>query len=332
MKAGEFFQKWGVLVAFVLLLAFNMVTQPGVFLKPDNLRNLFSQNCEIGIISIGMTFLIASGGIDLSVGSLMALAGGVGVLAMNAALGSHMAEGTAVLVGVLASVAVGTAGGLVNALLVTAGRIAPFVATLGGLLAFRSLTQAFADGGTINSNSNGLFESLASAGVPLPFITGANGRPLTIQFMVLFFLLLVFLGTFVLDRTVYGRRLLAVGANEKAAVYAAVPVTRVKVATYCLVGLCVGFAAVFGASKLNSVSSSTAGSFYELDAIAAVVIGGTSLVGGRGRVWGTLFGVLLLGMITTMLVASNVSIYWQGVVKGAIILLAVLIQRGQKAG
>lgn len=332
MKFGEFMQKWGVLIAFFALLGFNMVTQQKVFLNPDNLRNLFSQNCEVGFISIGMTLLIVSGGIDLSVGSLMALAGGVGILAMNKVIEGKGAEGAAVMAGVLASVAVGTVGGLVNGLLVTVGRIAPFVATLGGLLAFRSLTQALSDGGTINSLSTGAFENIASAGVPVPFIMGTNGKPLTVQFIVIAFVLAVLAATFLLERTPYGRRVVAVGANEKAALYAAVPVNQVKIVTYCLVGLCVGLAAVIGASKLNSVSSSSSGSFYELDAIAAVVIGGTSLVGGRGRVWGTLVGVLLLGMITTMLVASGVSIYWQGVVKGTIILLAVLIQRGQKSG
>ena len=332
MKFGAFMQKWGVLVAFVLLLAYNMVAQPQVFLKPEILRNLFYQNCEVGFMAVGMTLLIISGGIDLSVGSLMALAGGVGILAMNAAMKGGTPEGSAVWIAVFASIGTGIAGGLVNGLLVTVGRIAPFVATLGGLLAFRSLTQALADGGTINSNSNGAFENLASAGVPIPFLGAANGKPLTIQFVVVAFLLSVLVATFVLERTAYGRRVVAVGANEKAAVYAAVPVTAVRITTYILVGLCVGVAAIVGAAKLNSVSSSTAGSFYELDAIAAVVIGGTSLSGGRGRLWGTLVGVLLLGMISTMLVASGVTIYWQGVVKGAIILLAVLIQRGQKSG
>ncbi|MBS1707713.1 MAG: ABC transporter permease [Armatimonadetes bacterium] len=331
MKFGPFMQKWGVLAAFLVLLGLNIVMQPQVFLKPDVLRNLFSQNCGVGIIAVGMTLLIVSGGIDLSVGSLMALAGGVGIMVMNKSLEGHAPEMMAVWTGVGASILVSVAGGLVNGLLVTVGRIAPFVATLGGLLAYRSLTQAIADGSEIASKSTGGLESLAGAGLPLPFIMGSNHKPLMVQWIIFVFLLAVVAATFLLERTPFGRRLVAVGANEKAAVYAAVSVNAVKLGAYAIVGLCVGIASVIGAAKLNSISSSSMGAFYELDAIAAVVIGGTSLSGGRGRVWGTLIGVLLLGMISTMLVTANVSIYWQGVVKGVIILLAVLIQRGQKA-
>jgi len=327
---GRFFQDWGVLIAFFVLLVVNIIWQPDVFLQPENFRNLFLQNTSVGIIAIGMTLVIIAGGIDLSVGSLMALAGALAVTTLNSSMGKGMGESTAVLLAVGAAVTSGLALGSVNGLLVTYGRIAPFIATLGGLVAYRSLCLAIAEGGEIRSSSQAVYQDvLGRGGIPLPFINDGAGRPLVVAWSILLFIIVALVFSFVLNKTKFGRYVIATGSNPRAAFYSGISVSKVKFGTYALMGVCAGLAAVAASSRMNSVSTAQLGLYYELDAIAAVVIGGTSLAGGRGRIWGTFVGVLLLGMISNMLVASNVSTYWQGFVKGVIILLAVLIQRGQ---
>lgn len=328
MNTENKLQKYGVLIAFVLLFIVNAVWQPSVFLQPENLRNLVNQNVSVGLISIGMTFVILTGGIDLSVGSLLAVSGTVGLLALNKQIPGG--ENTAVVVGVIVTLAVGTAGGLLNGLIIAYGRIVPFVTTLIGLLAFRSMALALGEGGEIRSASANIFPELGRGGIPLPFLNTAYGKPLIITWSIFVFLLMVAVGSFILNKTRYGRYAIAVGANERAARYSGINVNRVKLITYCFAGLCVGMAAIATSARMNSLATNSVGNFLELDAIAAVVIGGTSLRGGYGRIWGTLVGVLLLGMINNMLVVAGVSVYWQGVVKGAIILFAVLLQRGRE--
>jgi ribose transport system permease protein len=328
---GSFLQRYGVLVAFVLLFAASAIWQPETFLKPENLRNLLSQNASIGIVAVGMTLVILAGGIDLSVGSMLALSAALGMEAMNRMiLHGGAPESTAVLVAVAVSIGSGALLGAFNGLMVVGGRVAPFVATLVGLVAYRSLTLALAQASEIRSESKEIFPSLGSGGIPMPFLEVGGGRSLVIYWSILLFLAVAFFGSFLLNMTRFGRYAIAVGANEKAAQYSAVPVNRTKFLTYLLTGLFTGMAGLVWSTRMNSVSSPMLGMYNELDAIAAVVIGGTSLRGGSGRIWGTVVGVLLLGVITNMLQVAGVSVYWQGVVKGAIILVAVLIQRGRE--
>jgi ribose transport system permease protein len=277
-----------------------------------------------------MTLVIIAGGIDLSVGSMLALSCGLGVTFLNNRIGAGTPEGAAALLAAGACVVSGALMGFVNGVLVSVGRIAPFIATLGGLVAYRSLVLAMAEGGEIRSSSPTEFSKFAEGGISLPFVTVGGGSPLVVTWGMIAFVLIALVFGFLLSRTPFGRRVIAVGANDKAAALSAISVGRVRTCTYILLGVCTGIAALFLSSRFNSVSSSQNGLYMELDAIAAVVIGGTSLSGGRGRIWGTVVGVLLLGMINSMLVAASVSNYWQGFVKGVIILLAVLIQRGQR--
>lgn len=323
-------QRYGVVVAFVILFIVSAMWKPDIFLKPENLRNLLNQNAPVGIVAVGMTLVIIAGGIDLSVGSLMVLAAALGLWTLNKQIGGGASEGAAVAMAALVSVASGTALGALNGFMVVAGRVAPFIATLVGLVAYRSLCVALAEGGEIRSASANVFPSLGSGGIPLPFISVGNNQPLVITWAILLFILSALVAGFLLNWTRFGRYAIAVGANEKAAKYSAVATGRTKFLTYTFLGMLTGFAALTLATRMNSVASSTVGQFYELDAIAAVVIGGTSLRGGSGRIWGTVVGVLLLGIITNMLVVAGVSAYWQGVVKGAIILIAVLMQRGRE--
>lgn len=326
LKPG-FFALYGPLIAFVALLIIYAVWQPALFTNPENLKNLINQNAAVGILAIGMTLVIISGGIDLSVGSMMALTASLCLLAIDKQVGGGASEGTAVVIGVAASLSAGLILGVINGLVITVGRVTPFIATLVGLAAFRSMALSFADGGEIRSQSPIVFPSLGSGGIPLPFIHIANGQPLILNWAILAFFVIALIAGFLLNQTSYGRRLVAVGANEKAALYSAVNIRRIKLITYGLMGLFTGVAALFSAARFNAVTTSTTGLYYELDAIAAVVIGGTSMAGGKGRIWGTVVGVLMLGLISNMLVTSGISVYWQGFVKGIIILLAVLIQR-----
>ncbi len=323
-------QDWGVLFAFVLLFIFNIFWQPDIFLQPENFRNLFLQNVSVGILAIGMTLVIIAGGIDLSVGSMTALAGALGVLGLNAMIKGGQPEGMAIAIAILIAVSSGFCLGAINGLWVTLGRMAPFIATLGGLVAYRSLAMATADGGEIRSASAQLYQGvIGRGGIPLPFLQDGAGRPLVITWSILLFIVVALVFGFILNKTKFGRYAVAVGSNPRAAFYSGVSINKIKFWTYGLMGVCAGLAGIVDTARVNSVSTNMLGSYYELDAIAAVVIGGTALSGGKGRIWGTFVGVLLLGLISNMLVASQVSTHWQGFVKGLIILFAVLIQRGQ---
>lgn len=325
-----FLQRYGVLVAFIVLFVFNAIWQSDVFLKPENLRNLLNQNAAIGIIAVGMTIVIFSGGIDLSVGSMVALSAALGIVALNKIIGGGGSELNATVVA--GSVCIGSATllGLFNGFLIAYARIPPFIATLIGLVTFRSLCLALASGGEIRSASADLFPSIGRGGLPFPFVEVAPDRPLVFTWAIILFILCALAAGFLLNKTKFGRYAIAVGANEKAAVYSAINTKATKLYAYMLLGLFTGIAAFTLATRMNAVASSSVGMYYELDAIAAVVIGGTSLRGGYGRIWGTVVGVLLLGVITNMLIVAEVSVYWQGVVKGAIILVAVLLQQERR--
>jgi ribose transport system permease protein len=321
---GRFFLDYGALIALGILIVVNAIWQPDVFLRPENVRNLLSQNAGTGILAVGMTLVMVGGGIDLSVGSLMAFVAALGVSAMNKVAGTGEVGVPALLVATLVTIGAGSLLGYINGTIVTLGRVAPFIATLVGLVGFRSLALAMADGGEIRANM-GIFEKLGNGGIPF---TGGP-TPMVLPWPVISFVLIAVGAHVLLEKTRFGRHLIAVGANERAAHYSAINVDRVKRAVYALMGGFAGVAALGLAARMNSVSSAQLGLYTELDAIAAAVIGGTSMSGGRGRIWATVVGVLILGIITNMLVASGISAYWQGFVKGVIILLAVLIQRGK---
>ena len=318
----------GALFAFLILFIGSALWKPGIFLQPESIRNILNQNASIGSLALGMTLVIVAGGIDLSVGSLMALAGVLGVQWMNQALGTHASDPKGIWVAAASCIAIGGIAGLINGLLVTSGKIAPFIVTLAGLVGFRSMAQAFADGGEVRAVGS-TFAALGQDGITIPALPFWITTPLVIQWPVFIFFVMAAAVGFVLNRTPFGRYCIAVGANEQAAKYSAINTNRIKLWTYVIVGLCAGIASLCVSSRMNSVTSGQLGNNAELDAIAAVVIGGARMSGGYARITGTVFGVLMLGIITNILTASDVSVYWQGFVKGVIILLAVLIQRGR---
>jgi len=306
-------ERYGSLLALAALVVASALMSP-VFLQPQNILNILRQVSYTGIIALGMTYVIIGGGIDLSVGSLAAFSGALGVITMNALGNAGKPEWAGVLAAVLVAVAVGSVGGAVNGFMVTKGRIAPFIVTLGTMAIFRSLTLYMGDAGEFTS-TNSLFSEIGSSVVgfvPVPVWILAG---LAVCFSLL------------LTRTRYGRYVRAVGSNQRVALYSAIDVDSVRLRTYVLTGLVVGVSAVLISMRFNGVGTSTLGINYELDAIAAVIIGGTAMAGGSGTIVGTVIGAVILGVINNMLNLVGVSPYLQGTVKGMVIICAVLIQR-----
>jgi ribose transport system permease protein len=310
-------ERYAALVALVVLSVFSAFMSP-FFLQAQNLLNILRQVSYTGIIALGMTYVIVAGGIDLSVGSMAAFVGSLAVLLLDAALARGHGEGVAIAAAVACAVLGGLACGLVNGLLVTKGRIAPFIVTLGTMAIFRSLSLYMGDAGEFRSASSAFGElgSSAPLGVPLPaLVMLALAAALSLAF----------------TRTRYGRYVRAVGSNARVARYSAIDVDVVRLGSYALAGLMVGISAALIAMRFNSVGSSTLGVNYELDAIAAVIIGGTAMSGGRGTVWGTVVGAVTLGVINNMLNMVGISPYLQGTVKGLVIIGAVFIQRQRQS-
>ena len=325
---------WPLAALVVLVVAVVVIeefeTGRSVFLKPENLRNVLNTQSYVGIVAVGMTFVIIAGGIDLSVGSLVAALGVVCIVTANAAEGAG--DVTATLAGFGAALLAGAAAGLLHGLLVAKGRVAAFVATLGGLAAYRSVALWLAESGEARYAGGNAFGRLANGGLPIPGTDLAARNPdltlpLTIYWPILIFIAVAAIGAFALNRTRFGRHVVAVGANERAARYSAINVDRVKIGVFVILGVLTGLAALLTASRTSTISSGGTGVLLELDAIAAVVVGGTRLSGGRGTIVGTVLGVLILGVIVNMLILLEVPTSLQGLVKGAVIVLAVLVQR-----
>jgi len=326
-------ERFGPLFALIALCVASALKSDD-FLKPQNLINILQQWSAVGIVAMGMTLVIGAGGIDLSVGSMLALVGGAGLIAVDSAAEAGAPPFICFIAGVGVMLVGGAALGAVNGSLVTLARIPPFIATLGGMAAFRSLIQMKADGASINAASSVMTDYLDS-GITLSFLkVGATadrpGDPLVIPWGVALLALTVVVFWLLSSRTTLGVYVRAVGDNELAARYSAVKVGWVRFSTYVMLGVCCGVGAAISAARLNSVSSSAGGVLLELDAIAAVVIGGTRMSGGNTRILGTLCGVLLLGVVGNMLNLIGVGTYAQGLVKAAIIIGAVLIQRGTR--
>ncbi|MCM3455045.1 ABC transporter permease [Heyndrickxia oleronia] len=296
---------YSVIIAFIIIFIAASIMSPR-FLDINNQMNILMQVSIIGIISLGMTVVMLSGGIDLSVGSVLVLVGVISVLALNAS-GS-------IFVAILTACIVGSFAGFLNGLMVAKGRIASFIATLGMMAAARSIALYIANGGSISGKVSG-------------FTAIANSDLWIIDYPIIIFLVMTVLVYVLMHKTRFGRYVYAIGSNEKAATLSAIRVDRVKLAVYSLVGLLVSIAAVIETSRLNSISSSSSGVSYELDAIAAVIIGGTRMTGGKGKILGTFFGVLILGILNNMMNLMNVSPHLQGFVKGLIIIVAVVFQK-----
>ena len=303
-------QKLGPVIGLLLIVVIISIMSPS-FLTMNNLLNVLRQVSINALIAFGMTFVILTGGIDLSVGSILALTGAVTAGMMSGGLDPILAMILGVLLGVLL--------GAINGLIIAKGKVAPFIATLATMTIFRGLTLVYTEGRPISGLGDSMaFQMLGKGyffGIPFPVITMA------ISFAVLYF---------ILKKTTFGRRVYAVGGNEEASRLSGINVDRIKIYVYSLAGGLTAIAALILTSRLNSAQP-TAGNMFELDAIAAVVLGGTSLTGGRGWIVGTLVGALIIGVLNNGLNLIGVSSFFQQVVKGAVILIAVLLDRKKTA-
>ena len=290
------------------------------FLTLSNIFNVLTRSAFIGIIAVGATFVIIAGGIDLSVGSMAAFIAGMMIIIMNALVGSVGVNAGTILIGMAASVIIGLAAGALNGLAITMGKIEAFIVTLGTLGIFRSLVTYLADGGTLSLD-------LGLRGVYRPVYFGTF---LGIPYPIYVFAIVAILGGIILRRTRFGRYCFAIGSNESVARYSAIKVDRIKTLTYIVQGLCVSLATLLYVPRLGSASAST-GVLWELEAIAAVIIGGTALKGGSGQIWGTVVGAIMLSTIGNVLNLTDViSEYLNGAVQGIIIIAAVFLQRGKR--
>ncbi|WP_397351694.1 ABC transporter permease subunit [Oceanobacillus kimchii] len=299
-------QKVIPLIALVLLIVTVTIMNPA-FLDPANIMNLLRQISINGLIAFGMTFVILTGGIDLSVGSILALSSAIAAIMMTSGIDPILA----VIIGVL----LGAVFGALNGILVSKGNLAPFIVTLATMTIFRGLTLVFTDGkpvtGLGDSYAFQLFGKGYFLGIPVPAVT------MIIAFVILWFLL---------HKMSFGRKTYAIGGNEKAAKISGIKVDRVKIFIYSISGMMAALAGMILTSRLNSAQP-TAGTSYEMDAIAAVVLGGTSLAGGKGRIAGTFIGVLIIGILNNGMNLLGISSFYQQVVKGVVILIAVLLDR-----
>ncbi len=292
------------LLAVLVILCIVGVSTADTFATTSNLLTILTSASIIGVITVGVTFVIIGGGIDLSVGKLMALSS---VWATTVATQSY---GPVVMV--LCALLVGAGGGLVNGLLIAYGRIVPFIVTLAMLISAQGLAEQ------ISGRRSQIVTDPTIAAI-------ANTRLLGIPLLVYMFAVVVAVGWVVLNRTTFGRRTFAIGGNPEAARLAGLDVRRHTILLYVVSGLCCGIAAIMIAS-LTTTGSSTHGTLYELDAIAAVIIGGTLLTGGRGTLIGSILGVLVFTTITNLFVLNNLATEVQNIAKGVIIVVAVLIQ------
>jgi ribose transport system permease protein len=302
-RAGEV-RNIGLLVVLAVLAAVGAGTSEN-FLTMDNMRNILVSSSAIGVVTVGATFVIIGGGIDLSVGAIVALAS---VWATTVATQSY---GPWVMI--LCAILVGTGAGAVNGLLIAYGRLVPFIVTLAMLVSARGLAAQLAD------NRTQLVQEQAIKDIATTDLAG-------IPLLVIMVLVVATAGWLLLNRTTFGRRTFAIGGNAEAARLAGIDVRRTTATLYLISGICCGIAAVMMIAR-TTTGSSTHGGLWELDAIAAVIIGGTLLTGGRGTLVGSMLGVLVFQTITNIFVLNNLATEVQNIAKGLIIVGAVLLQR-----
>ncbi|WP_371203337.1 ABC transporter permease [Microbacterium sp. BWT-B31] len=309
MLSGPAGRNLGLVVALLLIVVVGAITAGQDFANLSNALTILRQASIIGVISIGMTLVIIAGGIDLSVGSVMGLAS----VAATLAAVQDLVDQTHWVFMILIALAVGLAAGLINGIVIAYGNVVAFMATLAMLVAARGLAEILAERRTLIVEDRG-------------FINALNEDILGVDILIWIFAVVAVGGWVLLNRTTFGRRTVAIGGNREAARLAGIDVKRHTMWLYAIAGLTAGIAAVMILGR-TTAGTSTHGLFYELDVIAAVVVGGTLLVGGRGTITGTVFGVLIFATLTNVFVQNNLSSSVQNVAKGVIIVIAVLLQQ-----
>ncbi|MGL4760616.1 MAG: ABC transporter permease [Sarcina sp.] len=304
----ENFEKYKSLIGLILLCGVISFVTPS-FLTVSNITNVFTQVSVNAIIAVGMTFVILTGGIDLSVGSTLAISG---------ALGASVIKSTGnVFLAIIVATIVGTVIGIINGILIAKGKLQAFIATLATMTIFRGLTLVFTNGTPISK-------------LPENFVKIGNGKIGIVSIPVIVTIIIAIIAIYALSQTRFGRYLYALGGNEESAKLSGINTDKIKIMSYAISGFMASIAGVIITSRIGSASPN-AGTGFELDAIAAVVIGGTSLSGGEGKITGTIIGALIIGVLNNGLNLMNVSPFYQSIVKGLVILLAVLLdKKGRK--
>jgi ribose transport system permease protein len=328
-------------IGLLLIVILGAVTSPpasdgsNVFLSPGNLSDVLMQQSEIGIIALGMTFVIIGAGIDLSVGSILAFAACLAAFFMTTGkfgrfVWMENVTGTLpIVLGIGAALLGGALAGAFNGLVITRIKLQPFVMTLAMMIGLRGLTKYM----TGNVNTDLAFNTVDKATGQVTHVPSGDFAALFSDklFAVSLWIGLAILAHLLLRQTVFGRYLRAIGENEKAAVYTGLPVRNVRLLTYIGIGVLTALAGLIHAARSHQGNPND-GSGYELDAIAAVVIGGTALAGGRGSIVGTVIGTLVLGLLNNVLGLHNIDSNLEMIVKALIIIVAVWLQRRTHAG
>lgn len=299
-------------VVVLLILIVTMSFLSDRFLTWSNIITVLRQTSINAVIATGMTFAILIGGIDLSVGSVLAITGAIAA--------SLVASGMNIIFVIIITLMIGLVIGLFNGLLISKGRLQPFIATLGTMTLLRGLTLVYTQGRPISifgSDTSSIFSKIGTGyflGIPIP---------------VYIMLVVFFISWYTLNHLKIGRYTYALGSNEEATMYSGIKTDNIKLFVYAVAGLLAALAGIIVTARLGSAQP-TAGSGYELDAIAAVVIGGTSMAGGIGTIFGTAIGAIIIGILDNALNMLQVSSYYQDVAKGIVILIAVLLDRKQR--
>ncbi|MGL5577046.1 ABC transporter permease [Cetobacterium sp.] len=303
----KFYSEYTFVFSFLVLMVIATIINHS-FLSWTNLSTLLLQSSIKGIIALGMTLVIISGQIDLSVGSQSALIAGLGVVVLN--------KTESAIIMLIFCMIFGAFLGTINGVITTRGKIAPFIVTLATMSAYRSIIVQLGQGGPFNINMS----------ILMSFRKIASGKTLGIPNLAIIFILVTICMMILTKHTKFGRYVYAVGSNEHATFLTGVNVIRVKTLCFTLVGFLTGISSFLLASRLTSITAANVGMSFELDAIAAVAIGGTSMSGGRGKIIGTFLGAIMLQMIEGILIAARIPPFLSGLVKGVIIILAVIFQ------
>lgn len=314
--AIKVWKNYSIVVVFIVIILICGIAAPR-FLRPNNLLNILRNTSIVGIIALGMSFVIIAGGIDLSSGSVLATSGAA-LIALQKMVTESGDPAMPLILPILVSLVIATGIGFINGIIITKAKLPPFIVTLAVGIIARSVVIYFCRGATIMGNRIPQFTNIGNGsflGIPIPFIMA---------------IVLAIVLHIVLTKSKFGTYVFAVGGNENAAKYSGIKVDRIKVATYMIVGFCTGLAAVIQMSRMAAIAATSSGLQYEFEAITAVIIGGTSLAGGKGRLIGTIVGFIILGIVLNMMIMLNISPYLAGAVKGVVILFAVLIQRREK--
>lgn len=309
-KNKEMLSKMKPLIGLIVFSVIISILSPR-FLTSSNLLNVFRQTSINAIIAAGMTFVILTAGIDLSVGSILGFSGAVAA--------KMLVSGNNIFVSILVAIVIGAIAGIFNGIVITKGKVQPFIATLATMILLRGATLVFTNGkpiAVVGENISKIFRWIGT------------GKILTIPVPVIIMIIIFAVCYYILTQTSFGRHIYAVGGNEEASLLSGVNTDRVKIMAYTISGILAAIAGIIVASRLSSAQP-TAGEGYELDAIAAVVLGGTSLVGGQGTVIGTIIGALIIGILNNALNLMDVQSYYQMIAKALVILAAVLLDRKQ---